>query len=77
MNYGKVHNLNETADMQVTGIISTGVAPSKRMTNTLPSTRDRSTNLLVNLCTSHFRNVTLIFSQQQTCVHSCKRIRGL
>ena len=58
MNYGKPHNLKGTADVQVTGIISTGVVPSKRMTNTLPSTRDRSTNLLVKFCTSHFRNVT-------------------
>ena len=54
MNYGKAHNLNGTADVQVTRI-STGVVPLKRMTNTLPSTRDCSTNLHVNFCTSHFR----------------------
>lgn len=73
MNYGKAQNLNGTADVQVTDI-STGVARFKRKTNTLPSTRDCSKNLLVNFCTSHFRNVTLIFSQQQTFMHSCKRI---
>jgi len=46
MNYGKAHNLNGKSDMQVT-CIGTGVVPSTRMTNTLPSTRDCSTDLLV------------------------------
>lgn len=53
MNYGKARNLNDVSDVQVTGI-STGVAPFKRMTNTLPSTRDCSTDLLVKSCTSAF-----------------------